>query len=134
LETQVQQWGLAQEIRFLGVRSDVPRLMLGADVLLFPSVAEGLGMVVVEAQAAALPVLASDTTPSECVVVPEMVRFLPISASSETWAAAALRIMESGPPDPLICNARVRDSAFSIENSGARLLQLYTGGKHPSRS
>jgi glycosyltransferase involved in cell wall biosynthesis len=50
---------------FTGSRGDVPRLMLGAmDAFVFPSRFEGLGLAMVEAQAAGLPVIAADVHPS----------------------------------------------------------------------
>ncbi|MCM3874603.1 MAG: glycosyltransferase [Pyrinomonadaceae bacterium] len=125
LEAAVTEWGLRDNVRFLGMRSDVPRLMLGSDLLLFPSLAEGLGMVVVEAQAAGLRVLASDTTPRESVVIPELVDFAPLTADREHWAAEAIRLLNLEGPDPTRCNAKVRNSAYSIENSAAKLVCLY---------
>lgn len=56
LERRVAEAGLSGRILFVGIRSDIHRLMLGSDLLLFPSRGEGLGMVAVEAQAAGLPV------------------------------------------------------------------------------
>lgn len=50
--------GLADSIRFLGHRPDVPALMERAGVLLAPCRVEGLGLTVLEAMAAALPVVA----------------------------------------------------------------------------
>ena len=124
-ETTVREWGIREHVSFLGLRKDVPRLMLGSDLLLFPSLAEGLGMVVVEAQAAGLRVLASDTTPRESVVVPELVEFLELSADPERWAAAALRLLEMEAPSAAQCNSTVRQSPFSIQNSAAQLVDLY---------
>src|ERR1035437_499578 len=86
LVQEVRQWGLSAEIRFIGPRNDVPELMAGSDLLLFPSHQEGLGMVAVEAQASGLPVLASDTIPQEAVVIPDMVRFFSLSEGSFRWA------------------------------------------------
>ncbi len=126
-EDEVRGWGLEKEIRFAGVRQDVPRLMLGSDLLLFPSLAEGLGMVVVEAQAAGLRVLASDTTPRECVVIPELVDFVSLDASPDQWADRAMDLMSLVRLDTNECGATVRQSAFSIESSAARLLHLYSG-------
>jgi glycosyltransferase involved in cell wall biosynthesis len=123
-EQQVKEWGLVGKIRFLGVRHDVARLMLGADLLLFPSLAEGLGMVVVEAQAAGLRILASDTTPRECVVVPELVKFLPLIDTGR-WADEALRLLHLEPTDRARCNALVSSSEFSIQNSARTLLRIY---------
>ncbi|MEW1954969.1 glycosyltransferase family 4 protein [Terrabacter sp. NPDC080008] len=50
--------GIADAVRFLGHRSDVPQLMERAGVLLAPCPDEGLGLTVLEAMAAALPVVA----------------------------------------------------------------------------
>jgi len=124
-EGQVAQWGLEGKICFLGTRRDIERLMLGSDLLLFPSLAEGLGMVVVEAQAAGLPVLASDTTPREAVVIPEMVDFASLSAEPAAWASAALERLGQA-CDAAACNDAVSRSAFSIENSAKKLLSLYS--------
>lgn len=130
-EATVREWGLDGKIRFVGVRHDVPRLMLGADLLLFPSLAEGLGMVVVEAQAAGLRVLASDTTPRECLVVHQMVEFLPLTASPDQWADQAVRLLNADDLDAGGCKAAVRYSSFSIENSAARLLGIYASAVKP---
>jgi glycosyltransferase involved in cell wall biosynthesis len=87
--------------------------------------AEGLGMVAVEAQAAGLPVLASDTTPREGVVVSELVNSFPLAESAESWAKEVLRILDQPTRPARFCNQAVRDSGFSIENSAARLLDIY---------
>lgn len=52
-------------VRMIGKRFDVPEWLCAADMFIFPSIYEGLGIVAVEAQAAGLPVLASDTIPLE---------------------------------------------------------------------
>lgn len=128
LEERVRSWGLSEKIRFIGVRDDIPRLMLGSNLLLLPSLAEGLGMVAVEAQAAGLRVLASDTTPRESVVVPDMIEFQSLDNNSERWANHALRLMSLARPDAIACNLAVKESPFSIENSAATLLKMYSRG------
>lgn len=125
LEAITLSCGLEHRIRFAGVRSDVPRLMLGSNLLLFPSVAEGLGMVAVEAQAAGLRVLASDTTPRECSVVANGVQFLALSDGADEWARTVLRMLDLPRPKGDHWNTLVRESAFSIDNSAAALLGMY---------
>jgi glycosyltransferase EpsF len=127
LEKLVGGWGMANEIRFLGVRFDVPRLMSACDVLLFPSLAEGLGMVVVEAQAAGLRVLASDTTPRGCIVLEDMVEFCSLDQIPAYWAERLLRILSLPRPNSNSCQTAVKNSSFSIQNSAARLVKLYGG-------
>jgi len=121
----VNDWGLQGSLLFLGLRSDVPRLMAGTDLLLFPSVGEGLGMVAVEAQSAGLRVLASDAVPIECMVIPEIVKFKPLADSSDEWAKESLRLMNLSRPNRSVCNKLIRKSPFSIENSMERLLNIY---------
>lgn len=55
-----KQLGVCDKVRFLGGRSDIPRFLMAADLLLHPAYRENTGTVLVEAMAAGLPVLASD--------------------------------------------------------------------------
>jgi glycosyltransferase involved in cell wall biosynthesis len=126
-DSQIREWGLEEKIKLLGVRSDVSRLMLGSNLLLFPSLAEGLGMVVVEAQAAGLPVLASDTTPHECSVVPGLVKFLSLDLTARDWADEVARMINVGHAESSNCLEAIRRSPFSIQNSAANLLKIYDG-------
>jgi len=83
-----QAAGLGVKARFTGLRDDVPALMQAFDVFVLPSLFEGLPGVVLEAQAAGLPCLVSDTITRECAIVPELCAFFPITASPEVWADA----------------------------------------------
>lgn len=123
----VKAWGLQESIHIVGPRSDIPRLMLGSNLLLFPSVGEGLGMVAVEAQAAGLRVLASDAIPRECEVIPNMVSFKSLNDNPSDWADEALRLINLAQPDTLLCNGAIKNSLFSIEKSASRLLSIYLG-------
>jgi len=127
LQERIAAAGLAGRIQFLGVRSDLRRLMYASDVLLFPSRGEGLGMVTVEAQAAGLRVVASTAVPRECVVVSELVRFESLERGVAEWAAALLQ-HAAQPRDVAAANRRVAASPFSIENSASALIELYSKG------
>jgi glycosyltransferase involved in cell wall biosynthesis len=125
IEGELAEQGIAGAIRLSGIRFDVPRLMLAADLLLFPSIAEGLGMVAVEAQAAGLRVLASDATPRECEVVPGMATFVSLKETSQQWADHALASLASPAPNRDAARAAVERSAFSIESSAMALMDAY---------
>lgn len=121
------EWGLAHDLRLTGVRFDVPRLMRAADVLLFPSREEGLGMAAVEAQAAGLPVLASTAVPREAIVVPELFEAKPLSDPLNEWADALLRRIVAPRPSLEVCRRAIERSPFAIERSARELAALYRG-------
>ena len=52
--------GVADQVRFLGGREDVPRFLVAADILLHPAYEENTGTVLIEALAAHLPVLVTE--------------------------------------------------------------------------
>lgn len=60
LRDQITERGLSEWIKLLGFRKDVHDLMLAGDVLLHPASAEPFGLVLTEAMALGLPVIASD--------------------------------------------------------------------------
>lgn len=59
LEERAKQAGLAHRVHFLGWRTDVSALLVGLDILLAPSLWEGFGLVMLEAMAQQLPIIAS---------------------------------------------------------------------------
>lgn len=128
LKQRTAHAGLEDRFHFLGIRKDIERLMLGSDVLYFPSRGEGLGMVAVEAQAAGLRVLASSAVPRECVVIPELVRFEDLNAPVTQWAAVLRTLLSQPRSDCTVTNAQVAASAFSIDNCNLRLQRLYRDG------
>lgn len=95
IQKLVETKGLENNIIFLGSRTDIPQLLQGMDVFLFPSKYEGLGISIIEAQAAGLPVFASDTIPRETNVSP-LIHYLSLNMSARDWAQ---EIIKSNRPD-----------------------------------
>lgn len=56
-----ERLAISKHVHFLGGRDDVPRFLLGADLLLHPAYSESAGYVLLEATIAGLPVLTTDT-------------------------------------------------------------------------
>lgn len=125
----IKQLNLSNRIIFLGIRNDVPLLMQAADVLLFPSRAEGLGMVAVEAQACSLPVVASTAVPKECVVIEELIDFLDLEKSNEEWAEFIDNKLNEAKIDVPLIDSRWQTSPFNIKNSTKHLVRLYTSNE-----
>jgi glycosyltransferase involved in cell wall biosynthesis len=55
-----EEFGIADRVRFLGVRGDIPALMAASDVIVLSSLHEGLSLSVLEGMASGKPLVASD--------------------------------------------------------------------------
>ena len=89
IEDKVKKLNLEQGVKFLGVREDIPELMQGMDLFLFPSQFEGLAVVMVEAQAAGLKVITSTGVTKESDIT-NNVEFIDLSKGAEYWADIVL--------------------------------------------
>lgn len=130
IEAKAATLGLARRIIFTGARPDATSVMRTVmDAFLFPSLFEGLGIVLLEAQAAGLPIVTSTAVPDEADVIKSLIRRLPLSSSPQTWAQAVIdsRQISSriGRQEALLTMSR---SAFNIKVSAERLCQTYVAG------
>ncbi len=118
---------LADHFVFVPDTLDVPALMLSVmDCFVFPSRYEGLGLVVVEAQAAGLPCLISDRIPSEATVDPSLVKTLPLETSPREWATTAFDLISSrhiDQSDAVI--QRIEESKFNLETCVSAVWERY---------
>jgi glycosyltransferase involved in cell wall biosynthesis len=124
VEEQACRAGIRQRTIFAGVRGDVPRLLKVMDVFVFPSHWEGLGLTLVEAQAACLPCVISESIPEEADVVPGLIHRLPLCRPASDWAEATLEAPKrrNSKTEAL---AAVEQSSFNIANSMEQLYALY---------
>lgn len=121
LERQAKALGVFDRVIFAGVRADVNRLLQAMDVFVFPSLFEGLGIALIEAQAAGLPCLISDGIPFACRVT-DSVEPMGLDLSTDDWAAAVLRMPLNSRPNTFrqICRAN-----FDIHTNAAWLQEYY---------
>lgn len=85
IQDKVSRLGLNDKVIFAGLRSDIPDLLQAMDVFLFPSLYEGLPMVLVEAQAAGLPCVISDSIPNDCDLT-KLIKRISLKTESDEWA------------------------------------------------
>lgn len=91
LESRIAQLGLADRVRLLGNRGDVPALLGEADVFVLSSVAEGMPGVLLEAMASALPIVATNVGGVSEVVVDGETGTLVVPSDPDTLSAALAR-------------------------------------------
>lgn len=85
----VSELELAHNVTFVGNRSDVPALLSVFDMLIFPSLYEGMPNVVIEAQAAGLSCLISDTITEEADIT-GLVKYYSLGKTAKEWAEEAI--------------------------------------------
>ena len=81
---RTKELGLEESVMFLGVRTDVNRLLQCFDVFILPSFYEGLPVVLVEAQASGVSCYCSDTVSMEASITP-LCHFLSLE-DYQNWA------------------------------------------------
>lgn len=121
IQAKAHALGIAEHVRFLGVRSDVADLMQAMDVFVFPSLYEGLGIVLIEAQAAGLPCVVSDTIPREAYLT-DLVTAERLSSSTETWADNILEKRNFPRTDR---RAEIAAHGFDITTEAVKLQEFY---------
>lgn len=92
IRKKIKQLGLDDRVHLLGTRNDIPEILRCSNVFLLPSRFEGLGIVLVEAQAANLPCVISDVIPEE--VDCGMCLSIPLEQSAEYWAKQVSKILD----------------------------------------
>lgn len=93
IEKKVDNLGLNNNVIFTGIRSDIPELLHATDLLIFPSLYEGLPVTLIEAQAAGLRCLASDRITDE-VRLTDLIEYAPLNKGENYWAERALELSQ----------------------------------------
>ena len=96
LKTFVKEKSLESYVKFLGLRTDIPELLQGMDVFALPSLFEGLPIAGIEAQAAGLPCVFSDTITREADVTGNVI-YLPLTSPHEVWAEKIIEVFKTKP-------------------------------------
>lgn len=126
IERKVEDLGLSERVRFLGLVDDMPSFYDGVDCFVMPSLFEGLPFSAVEAQCSGLPCLLSDRITDE-VSITNLVEYLSLEAGSGAWAdgielaLGRVALMRSG------YDQAVADAGFDINKVAAALINLYVG-------
>ena len=127
LKALTHEQGLNDNIIFLGIRSDVPELMAGADVLLMPSFHEGFPVTLVEAQASGLPCVIADTISPEVDLGGGLVRFLSLTKNMEEWIESILNFNRHHVAE--VHQEKSRENliqkGFDIRDSVLKIQELY---------
>lgn len=122
IEMKVFNLGLSGCVYFEGVQSDVPKYLSTFDLLLFPSLYEGLPVSIIEAQTAGLKCFLSDTI-DKTVDISGNITFLPLSLSPKEWA---VKLLESLPYTKRNMCEQIKHAGYDVHENITKLLNFYT--------
>lgn len=125
LKGQVQQkaadLGLQEHIRFLGARDDVDQLLQAMDVFLLPSLFEGLAVVLIESQAAGLPIVASGTVTKEAAIT-DYIKYVDLKYPVSAWSDTVIVASQKPRRDT---SGKIRSAGFDIVDTAKKLESFY---------
>jgi glycosyltransferase involved in cell wall biosynthesis len=121
--------GLTDNVRMLGWRNDIAAIMQAADVFVFPRIEypkEGLGLVVVEAQAAGLPMVISNGIVEDAIEIKDLVSIVSLNNNPTAWAKAVDILLNESPPiDRSAAFNHMQQSRFALHKATNNLIALY---------
>lgn len=121
IKHEVCEKGLENSVQFLGLRNNIADFMQAFDVFLFPSLYEGFGIALLEAQAAGLPCFFSEWIPEECIMT-ENVQAISLNASAKEWARKILDKVKNYQREDTY--QKIVDKGFDIKTN-AKWLETY---------
>ncbi len=133
IASQVKACSLNDRVRFLGrqAQSDIPALLAAFDVLVMPSIHEGLPVSLIEAQAAGVPCVVSDAITREVDLALGLLRFVNLREGSGQWLHAVEDALRLSRPEWATRRAALTACGYDSEDSACALSRTYAGSPTP---
>ena len=109
---------------FLGIRSDVNRLLSGLDIFILPSLYEGLPVVLAEVQASGLNCLVSNTVTDE-IKVTDNIYYLPLNDDCANWVNYIKKICKQKKYDRIKNYNNMKGGKYDIKCQSEELYKYY---------
>lgn len=125
LECLAKEYKIEEDIIFVGLREDIDVMLSSMDVFVFPSIYEGLGLVLLEAQAAGLPCLVSQAIQPEADINLGLIKQLNLGDGVEKWSNAILEMNNYSKLDKETIQDAFENSDYSTEKCINKLMSIY---------
>jgi glycosyltransferase involved in cell wall biosynthesis len=121
--------GLQEHFRNLGWHANVADIMACCDCFIQPGPEEpmeGLGLAVVEAQLAGLPLLVSRGIPDDALLAGASCRRIPLAAGAKKWADAGIELLNDPRPSRTRTLEALNASPFEMNHALSDLMLLHS--------
>lgn len=125
IESVVRNKGLQSCVLFLGVRKDLEKLYAGMDLFWFPSLYEGFGSVILEAECEGVPCLVSDCIPLDALIADNTFSF-DINKTTNEWVLKMDEAIKAQKSNREYCYKEIENMGASVKNEITRLEKLYS--------
>ena len=127
LKDLAQELGINKSVHFLGHRDDIPQLLALSDLLVLPSYTEGLPLVILEAMAAGLPVVATPVGGIPEVVIHQETGLLVPVEDVQALGDAILRLLQNPNIKDEMGNKGLKmvNNNFSVEKMCEEVFEIY---------
>lgn len=121
MKQKVKELQIEDSVMFLGQKTDANKYYQAFDLFLFPSIYEGLGMVFVEAQAAALPSIASTEVP-EIAKVTDRAYFISLDENITIWTNKVKEVINQ---ERKVDIQKIKEAGYDIVTEAKKLESRY---------
>lgn len=125
VEDAAKEKGIYDSIRFIGIRDDIAALLHSMDVFVFPSVYEGLGLVLLEAQASGLPCIVSEAIQPEADLNIGLISRCSLEDGVDVWAEKILQMAGRKESNTALISNAFEQSGYSVSAGLSMLIDIY---------
>lgn len=118
---KVEELGISASVNFLGFRDDIESILQAVDLFIFPSLYEGFPVTLIEAQAASVSIIASDTITKE-VQFSDLVHFMSLKQPEKEWANLAIKLKNN---KKINRYEVISENGYDIKSCANELSQFY---------
>ena len=122
---KIDKLKLNSNVILLGLKSNIPEYLCAMDVFLFPSLYEGLGISLIEAQASGLISFASEKVIPQEVKITNLVNFISLNLSAKEWAEKIMDVDTTSIEKRKEYSIQVKNAGYDIKVEALKLQNFY---------
>ena len=125
IESKVKSLGIEKNVYFTGIRKDIANILNNVDLFILPSIYEGLGLVLLEAQASSLPCLVSESIQPEVDLGVGLVKKLSLSYKVSIWEEEANKLIKKNKFNNIDVDKAIKKKKYDLKSILECLLSVY---------